>query len=155
MDKKEALRLSGFKKFPKVFKDGIPKGKCIAKVSRQWGDDDYAIYQDGRVVCDKGYIYMIDKVKQYYYEEPVLVVDKVAEIQKLADEAKKQKDIEAVWDEAHEELAQFDADNKDGVERPTVYADMIAFIADNNLTEEKTFGMSKVRAEEILDKHFA
>jgi len=39
--------------------------------------------------------------------------------------------------------------------RPTVYKEMCSFINEKRLTDEKTVGMSGIRANEILDEYFA
>jgi hypothetical protein len=163
MDKKRVLDLMELKKLPKKF-NGVPAEKCIAKVSRSFGEDDYAIYKDGECVCDKGYRFAIKSVLEYYYEEPKKVgADKLAEIQRLAETARKQELIDAVWEEAYDESAQFDADKgeltseaeiSEVVERPTVYKDMMAFIKEHKLTESKG-NLPKEEAVALLDKYFA
>lgn len=139
MKREEVLRVFGIKTLPsKVDKPPIGK-KCIAKVSRVWGKPDFAIFKDGSCIKDKGFVYCIDSVIQYYYDEPkVDGEDKLKALQKMAEDAKLKK------------LNEEASDN-----RPVEYKDMIAFIKEHELTEEKTFGMSSARANEILDGHFS
>ena len=137
MKRQEVLGLFKLKTLPSKV-DKLPKGvRGIAKVSRDFGDDDFAIYEDGRCVKDKGFKFGIKSVVQYYYDAPKkeeVVVDKLAELQKMAEEAQ----IKI---------------NKG--ERPTSYADMIAYIKEHKLTDKKTFGMSKDKASELISEHFA
>lgn len=148
MKRQEVLRKMKLKKLPSKV-DIAPKGvKCIAKVAREWGEPDFAFFKDGRCVEDKGFVYRIKEVLQYYYDAPVNAESKLEEVQRLAAEAQRQKDIEAIWDEAHEE------NKKRSLERPAEYKAMLDFIKEHKLAE-KTFGMSADDANKLLDSFFA
>jgi len=107
MKRQEVLKMYKLKSLPSKV-DEYPEGvECIAKVEREFGKDDFAIYKNGRCVKDKGFRYRIRKVLQFYYDAPVVektAESKLEELQKMAAEAQRQKDIEEIWDEAHLEL---------------------------------------------------
>ena len=151
MKRQEVLKLYNLTKLPtKVEK--LPKGvRGIAKVSREFGDDDFAIFMDGRCVKDSGFRFRISGVVQYYYDAPVVeekAVDKLAELQKMADRAAMEKLGQELSDDRVLELEE----NK--VVRPTVYKDMMAFIKEHKLTESKG-NLPKEEAVALIDKYFA
>lgn len=150
MKREEVLKLFKIKTLPTKV-DSYPTGiECIAKVRRDFGDDDFAIFKDGKCVKDSGFRFLIKEVLQYYYDAPEKPSgSKLEELQRLAEEAEKQKAIEAVWDEAWAENARRD------IVRPTERKPMQEFIKEHSLVEGNPYIMSNDDLNKVLDEYFA
>jgi hypothetical protein len=155
MKRQEVLQLFGLTKLPTKVNKAPTGVKCIAKVSRLYNDPDFAIFKDGSCVMDKGFTHMITDVIQYYYDAPkkeVVVSDKLAELQKMAAEAQKKKDLlDGV--EGNDGITELDG--FDGVQRPTERKPMQDFVKKHELSEGNPYTLSNVDLNLILDKHFA